>query len=91
MNQEHPDVTVLIPVTERHDDLRQLYYLYSEKLKGMKKNFEFLFVLDGDFSAAHDSLEMLKKEGGRRNTHPTFPKKFRGVYRLDGGFSTGKR
>ncbi len=50
-------LSVIIPITERYDDLRKLYLRYVESLSGSSFSFEFIFVLDGvDLSA----LEMLK-------------------------------
>ncbi|MFX0197409.1 MAG: glycosyltransferase [Candidatus Hodarchaeota archaeon] len=58
-----PEVSVVVPISERHDDITQLYKLYAKELEGMKKGFEFLFILDGDFPHAGTDLQKLKKEG----------------------------
>ena len=57
------DVTVLVPISERHDDLEHLYEIYSTELITLGKSFEFLFVIDGDFSKAHQDLMKLQKQG----------------------------
>ena len=38
-----PEVTVIVPVSERHDDLVNLFDLYAAELAGIGKPFEFLF------------------------------------------------
>jgi len=63
MKEETPEVSVVVPVSERHDDIRQLYQLYADELNKMDKRFEFIFILDGDFPVAIDGLHELVKEG----------------------------
>jgi len=62
MEDKTPEITVLVPISERHDDIKQLYGLYAGELRKMGRTFEFLFVVDGDFSAACDDLQELKNE-----------------------------
>jgi glycosyltransferase involved in cell wall biosynthesis len=57
--QAVPDVSVVIPISERHDDMTQLYQLYASELEKMHKTFEFIFVLDGHFPTALDDLQAL--------------------------------
>ena len=63
MNEETPEVSVVVPISERHDDIRELYKLYSDELKGLEKRFESLFVVDGDFPVAYADLLKIKDEG----------------------------
>jgi len=63
MTEEAPEVSVVVPISERHDDIKQLYGLYADELIHMKKRFEFLFILDGDFPIAYNDLHELKNEG----------------------------
>ena len=63
MPEGTPDVSVVVPVSERHDDMRQLYDLYADELKEMNKLFEFIFILDGNFPSAFAALQKLKEEG----------------------------
>ncbi len=58
-----PEVSVVVPISERHDDIRKLYLLYSEELARMDKTHEFVFVVDGNFQLAYDELKRLKAEG----------------------------
>ncbi len=67
MKEETPDVSVVVPISERHDDLKQLYKLYADELIKMGKEFEFLFVVDGDFPGAYNDLRKLKKDGNSLN------------------------
>jgi len=58
-----PEVSVVVPISERHDDIAELYVLYSNELAGMGRTFEFLFVVDGDFPHAYKDLQDLKNQG----------------------------
>ena len=57
-----PEVSVVVPISERHDDMKLLYNLYADELKKMGKNFEFLFIVDGNFPIAYKDLKTLKEE-----------------------------
>jgi len=71
-NKENPQVdqepdglivySVVVPISERHDDLKELYLLFSKELKAAGFRFEFIFVLDGRQQEAEKSLVALKKE-----------------------------
>jgi len=63
MKEETPEVSVVVPISERHDDIRQLYKLYADELKKIGKDFEFLFVVDGNFPVAYNDLKKLHEEG----------------------------
>jgi glycosyltransferase involved in cell wall biosynthesis len=56
------DLSVVIPVSERHDDLALLYKSYSSELTRLGHSFEFIFVIDGRFRDALDTLQRLKKD-----------------------------
>lgn len=34
---------MVVPISERHDDIKQLYRLYADELTKLGKRFEFLF------------------------------------------------
>lgn len=57
-----PDVTVVVPITERHDDLAQLYRVHSEVLAQCGASREFVFVIDGSSPAALETLRKLRVE-----------------------------
>jgi hypothetical protein len=63
MNDKNPEVSVVVPISERHDDMRKLYTLYADELKNMGKDFEFIFIVDGDFLDAYKDLQELKNGG----------------------------
>ena len=58
-NSKTPEISVVVPVTERHDNLTKLYTIYADELKKINKNFEFLFVLDEQFDSAYEDLKRL--------------------------------
>ncbi len=58
-----PEVSVVVPISERHDDIKKLYHLYADELKMHKKEFEFLFIVDGSFDDAYNDLMELKNTG----------------------------
>jgi glycosyltransferase involved in cell wall biosynthesis len=56
------EISVVVPISERHDDLRDLYIQYSKELSIHGESYEFIFVLDGYDSEALETLKGLKKE-----------------------------
>jgi glycosyltransferase involved in cell wall biosynthesis len=60
MTDKKPEVSVVVPISERHDDMRLLYSLYADELKKMDKSFEFIFVVDGHFPEAYKTLMELQ-------------------------------
>lgn len=44
--QMAPEMSVVIPVVERHGDLRQLFCEYAEEITRMGRRAEFIFVVD---------------------------------------------
>jgi glycosyltransferase involved in cell wall biosynthesis len=63
MCRDNIAVSVVVPISERHDDIKELYRIYSDVLKDLQKGFEFIFVVDGDFPEALHDLIDLKNEG----------------------------
>jgi glycosyltransferase involved in cell wall biosynthesis len=57
-----PEVSVVVPISERHDDLKKLYQIYADELKNLKRDFEFIFILDGSFNDAYQDLLALQNE-----------------------------
>ena len=55
-------LSVIIPITERYDDLRKLYLQYVEALAASNYSYELIFVLDGVNLAALKILKELKSE-----------------------------
>lgn len=58
---EQPDVSVLIPISDRHDDIGSIFNAHQEILAKLGLNYEFIFVLDGQFSEAENDLKNLQK------------------------------
>ena len=55
-------LSVIIPISERHDDLRKIYLQYAESLGASNYSYEFIFVLDGANLAALEILKALRSE-----------------------------
>ena len=55
-------LSVIIPISERHDDLRKLYLQYVEALAASNHSHELIFVLDGVNLAVLEILKELKSE-----------------------------
>ena len=58
---QRPSISVIIPVSERHDDLRELHAAYEENLAGYTN--EFSYIIDGYFPEAVSQLRELSQEG----------------------------
>lgn len=56
-------VSVIIPITERHDDISDIYHGYKEALSGIRIPFEMIFVIDGEYGKAYRELKSLKDTG----------------------------
>jgi glycosyltransferase involved in cell wall biosynthesis len=59
---ERPDLSVVIAISERHDDLRALFLQYTRELSSTGLTHEFIFIVDGPDPRALDALKALKKE-----------------------------
>ena len=57
------ELSVIIPVVERYDDIAELYGLYKKGLEDSRHSHEFIFVLDGDFGVVLAVLKRLIAEG----------------------------
>ena len=57
----HVELSVVVPISERHDDLQQLYINYSSELSSFGLSMEFIFVLDGPHDSAFGILNELKR------------------------------
>jgi len=56
------DLSVVVPISERYDDLRQLYNEYSDQISEHGYSREFIFVLDGVDLHALQTLKELRKD-----------------------------
>ncbi len=59
------EVSVIVPVGARHDDIRALYSAYKSELDGSQRSHEFIYVLDGNFPGVLEQLKLLQEEGGK--------------------------
>ncbi|MEE8488226.1 MAG: hypothetical protein V3S56_08655 [Gemmatimonadota bacterium] len=62
-SSDSPDVTVIIPVTERPVPLKDLYLEYSSALADSNRSFEFLFAIEPWHHGMLDSLRDLIDQG----------------------------
>ena len=68
------ELSVIIPVTERFDPIPELFHEYKRGLEATGKEYEFIYVIDGD---QPDTLEALKKlQQTEKLTIITLAKKF---------------
>lgn len=56
-------VSVIVPVSERYDNPRELYTEYRQALTVSGYTYEFVYVLDGDFPDVLQELQRLQAEG----------------------------
>lgn len=59
------DVSVIVPVVKRVDDIADLYRSYSAPLERMGKKFEFIFVLDGLGDGVAERINELARNDSR--------------------------
>jgi glycosyltransferase involved in cell wall biosynthesis len=57
------NLAVIVPVSERYDNPRELYMEYKRALASSERRHEFLYVLDGDFPEVLQELQRLQAEG----------------------------
>src|SRR3972149_10805648 len=56
-------ISVIVPVTERCDDLSEIYQSHSKVLRQIGRSFEFIFVIDDGFAEAAQKLESVRTAG----------------------------
>jgi glycosyltransferase involved in cell wall biosynthesis len=86
------DFSVVVPISERHDDLGDLYRAFGSELSRLGRSYEFIFVIDGEFRDAFEKLQRLKKEN-KSIRIIQFQKRLGEAAALSAGFSraTGKQ
>jgi len=57
------DLSVVIPVSERYDDVRALYNAYKADLDRTNRSYEIIYVLDGQYAEVLSTLKALLDEG----------------------------
>jgi dolichol-phosphate mannosyltransferase len=61
LEQVRPDVSVIVPVVEHHDDLGKMYDEFAGALRALGKSFEFVVVLDGGFRQLVEPLKATRQ------------------------------
>lgn len=59
------DLSVIVPVTERFDEVRELYFRYRDAVRASGLDFEITYVLDGRYPDVLAELKSLIDEGER--------------------------
>ena len=80
------DISVVVPISEYHDDLRVLFDQFSSELRRLGRSFEFIFVVDAGFKQALSTLKELK-ESHKEIKIIQFTRKFGEATALSEGFS----
>jgi len=57
------ELSVIIPVVGRYDDVAELYGLYKNGLEDTKRRYEFIYVIDGDYGKVMEALKRLIANG----------------------------
>ncbi len=60
---EKIQISTIVPVGRRYDDIRALYSAYKSGLDGSQRSHEFIYVLDGNFPGVLEQLKLLQEEG----------------------------
>jgi len=60
---EQKELAVIVPVSERYDNVIGLYNDYKAGIELYTKDYEFIYVLDGDFPDVEKLLEKLYQDG----------------------------
>lgn len=83
-------LSVIVPITERHDDIEELYRMYKEALLRTGYPWEIIFVIDGLFPKAYIQLKSLK-DCGEKITLVKHARSFGEAVAITSGFkqSTG--
>ena len=56
-------ISVVVPVSERVDDVADLYGNYKQQVAKVSTSFEFIYVLDGPFPEAAETLRKMRLSG----------------------------
>ncbi len=58
-----PEISVIIPVTKRFDDVGRVYAAYKRGLEATGRSFEVIYSLDGEFPKVEAELAALRARG----------------------------
>ena len=57
------EISAIVPVGKRHDDVQELYHAYKNSLKSFGRTYELIYVLDGNFPQVFEQLRLLQDKG----------------------------
>jgi glycosyltransferase involved in cell wall biosynthesis len=57
------DLSAIVPVTERYDDVEKLFLAYKDGVEATGLTYEFIYVLDGDYPEVLATLQTIKEQG----------------------------
>jgi cellulose synthase/poly-beta-1,6-N-acetylglucosamine synthase-like glycosyltransferase len=75
-------VSVIIPISERHDDIEEVYQEYRHALVQTNIPVEMIFVVDGELDRVYQILKSLKNRG-ENLTIIKHSRRFQGVHGED--------
>jgi glycosyltransferase involved in cell wall biosynthesis len=57
------ELSIIVPVSERYDEVAPLYHAYKSAVAAAEKRYEFIYVLDGEHPGVLKELQELREEG----------------------------
>jgi len=87
--KQDTEISVIVPVVERSDNLERLFLLYYEELSKIKKSFEFIFIIDARMKNAYDEIRQLSRKNPNIQLI-IFPRTFGESNALSVGFQNAK-
>jgi len=83
------ELSIVVPVVERYDDLEKLYNSYAEEIKKATKDFEFIFVIDGHMRKAYSEIKKFSPKNSRIRV-VKFPRSFGEASAISVGFEKAR-
>jgi glycosyltransferase involved in cell wall biosynthesis len=56
-SDQEPEISVIVPITERYGNLEELYLSYAEEIRQITPHFEFIFIVDGPMGSAYSEIK----------------------------------
>jgi glycosyltransferase involved in cell wall biosynthesis len=88
--EQGPRLSVVIPISERYDDLREIYLQHAREISLTGVSHEFVFVLDGPDPSALKTLRALKEQYPTIVVIITLGRRFGEATALSAGFEVAK-
>lgn len=83
------ELSIIVPVVERYDDLEKLYNSYAEEIKKVTKDFEFIFVIDGHMHKAYSEIKRFSHKNPNIKV-VKFPRSFGEASAISVGFEKAR-